>query len=190
MREREEPQGGLAKRNPPGGKCGGNPWWLSPRSPHPMLAEVSISRLDAITMQNYVSLSILCLCLAACGTEADAGLETYEGLYSAGFERSAFEPCGLNEPWWADFRTRNPDDFFKAMGIESSPDWESQAFVQNRLLRLRGTVERVNDPSPPGDASSGRSGYGHMSQYAGQIAVFELLEARDATEAEIAACGD
>tara|TARA_R110002051_G_C8704085_1_gene494819 strand:+ start:230 stop:703 length:474 start_codon:yes stop_codon:yes gene_type:complete len=153
-----------------------------------MLAEVSISQLDAMTMQNYVSLSILCLCLTACGTEADSGLETHEGLYSAGFERSAFQPCGLKEEWWADFRTRNPDDFFKAMGTEFNADWESQVSVQNRFLRVRGRVERVNDPSPPGDAGSRRSGYGHMGQYAGQIAVHELLEARDATEAEMAEC--
>jgi hypothetical protein len=105
----------------------------------------------------------------------------FEGLYTASYERSAFKPCNIAAVWWAKFSTDNPYSFFDAAGIErSDPNWES-VVAMNRYLRVRGTVEQ---------ATKSEAGYGHMNAYRGQILITELLEARNATDAEIGRCRD
>ncbi|MGE6696876.1 hypothetical protein ACQKH5_04235 [Hyphomonas sp. NPDC076900] len=113
------------------------------------------------------------------GGNASQHIAEFEGLYASSFERSAFKPCDVDERWWAEFWTDDPDAMGVAMGVDlNDPAWlDLQA--ANRYLRVRGGVQRADNLMED---------FGHMGKYRGRLFITEILEARDASELEIERC--
>ena len=82
---------------------------------------------------------------------------SFQGHYSAGFEVSAFRPCGADESWWT---SGDLQPVFDAMP-DSVPVGYGTVFVHWR-----------------GDLS-GKGQYGHLGSYERELTVTQVLEARE-----------
>jgi hypothetical protein len=95
--------------------------------------------------------------LLGAGCKENPGADhVWEGLYSSGFEVSAFSPCGSDESWWVeggDIANR-----YQTLGVEP---------YERVYVRLKGEVSDVGK-------------FGHLGVYERAFTVTKVLEIRRA----------
>ena len=113
------------------------------------------------------------LLIGACkpATSAPRGnAEPFAGYYTAGFERSTFQPCGTSERWWVDFDTLSNLDrrvFPRLARLDGRPD---------SLLGEAHVFARFS-----GD-TSGTGKFGHLGQYSRRLHVIDVIDLRPRTD--------
>lgn len=107
----------------------------------------------------------LALTTPSCALLDGNGEHTYEGFYNAGFEVSAFIPCGSEEAWWITFHGNSSagqefsDRYAQLIDEEYEPIY----------VRLRGV-------------RSDKGAYGHLGGYAREFELLEVIEMRHRRE--------
>ncbi|MBC8138244.1 MAG: hypothetical protein H8F28_20380 [Fibrella sp.] len=121
--------------------------------------------LNSVLAGAVLLIALLAISLSGCGgsTRDDdrlASKSTFRGMFTDGFEKAAFRPCGSDESYWVAGNTQPIYALILPNGVPVSPAPVTEVYVE-----VEGTL------SPRGE-------FGHLGMYERELTVDQVLSAR------------